>query len=43
VPQLIDGQELDQDEGMNPGYEVALGWKNLDASTGTEPSDGGDP
>lgn len=41
--ELKDGQELDQDEGMNPGYQVALGWKNLDAATGAAVSDGGDP
>ena len=41
--ELVDGQELDQDEGMNEGYEVALGWKNLDAATGAPVPDGGDP
>jgi hypothetical protein len=41
--ELIDGQELDQDEGMNDGYDVALGWKNLDAATGAAVPDGGDP
>jgi hypothetical protein len=31
--ELRDGQELDQDAGKNPGYQVSLGWKNLDASS----------
>jgi len=34
--ELVDGQELDEDVGNNEGYEVALGWKNLDAQTGAE-------
>ncbi|MFH0884619.1 MAG: hypothetical protein V1861_02835, partial [Candidatus Micrarchaeota archaeon] len=37
--ELVDGQELNQDENNNEGYEVALGWKNLDAATGV-PADG---
>jgi hypothetical protein len=39
--ELVHGQELDQDEGMNEAYEVRLGWKNQDAATGVE--DEGDP
>ena len=31
--ELQSGQELDQDGDMNEGYEVALGWKNLDATS----------
>ncbi|NYZ74342.1 hypothetical protein H0O00_04315, partial [Candidatus Micrarchaeota archaeon] len=31
--ELKDGQELDQGEGTNPGYDVALGWKNMDATS----------
>ncbi len=30
--ELVDGQELDQDNNNNPGYLVALGWKNIDAT-----------
>ncbi|MFH0885021.1 MAG: hypothetical protein V1861_04885, partial [Candidatus Micrarchaeota archaeon] len=41
--ELVDGQELNQDENNNEGYEVALGWKNLDAATGAAVADGGDP
>ncbi len=29
---LADGQQLDQDNGVNKQYTVSLGWKNLDAS-----------
>ncbi len=29
--ELIDGEELNEEEGNNEGYKVALGWKNLDA------------
>lgn len=29
---LRDGQELDAEHGTNPGFRVALGWKNLGAS-----------
>lgn len=39
--ELVDGQELDQDEGNNDGYYVALGWKNMDA--GTDDGDDTDP
>ncbi len=41
--ELVDGQELNQDENNNEGYEVALGWKNMDAATGAPVADGGDP
>jgi len=37
--ELKDGQELDQGEDTNPGYDVALGWKNMDATTGDPLSD----
>lgn len=30
---LKDGQKLDQGKGTNDGYQVALGWKNLDAGS----------
>lgn len=40
---LEDGQELDQDAGKNPGYTVALGWKNKDAQVGAPNPNGGDP
>ncbi len=33
--ELKDGQKLDQGQGTNEGYRVALGWKNLDAASGT--------
>jgi len=32
---LKDGQKLDQGHGNNDGYQVALGWKNLDAASGS--------
>jgi len=41
--ELEDGQELDADEDSNPDYEVALGWKNMDATTGAPNADGSDP
>jgi hypothetical protein len=41
--ELEDGQELDSDEDSNPDYEVSLGWKNLDASSGVAIVDGGNP
>ena len=42
--ELRDGQQLDQDVGLNPGYTVALGWKNLDASSqNSTASNVGDP
>ncbi|MEW6722464.1 MAG: hypothetical protein AB1324_04330 [Candidatus Micrarchaeota archaeon] len=31
--ELVDGQELDQDDDSNPGYTVALGWKNMDSDS----------
>ena len=34
--ECADGEELDSDEDTNPNYECALGWKNLDASSGVE-------
>jgi hypothetical protein len=40
--ELRDGQELDQDNGKNKGYTVALGWKNLDASNQVPGTDMGD-
>jgi hypothetical protein len=40
---LVDGQELDQDNDNNPGWQVALGWKNQDAAIGAPVVDGGDP
>ncbi|MEW6748798.1 MAG: hypothetical protein AB1295_03770 [Candidatus Micrarchaeota archaeon] len=36
--ELVDGQELNEDENNNEGYEVSLGWKNMDAG----PDDGDD-
>jgi hypothetical protein len=30
--ELKDGQKLDQGQGTNDGYRVALGWKNLEAT-----------
>ncbi|MDD5340131.1 MAG: hypothetical protein PHV13_02680, partial [Candidatus ainarchaeum sp.] len=33
--ELKDGQKLDQGQGTNDGYRVALGWKNLDAASGS--------
>jgi len=30
--ELVDNQELNEEEGNNEGYKVALGWKNLDAA-----------
>lgn len=30
--ELIDGDELNADEGDNDGYQVALGWKNVDGT-----------
>jgi hypothetical protein len=29
--ELVDAEELNEEEGNNEGYKVALGWKNLDA------------
>ena len=36
---LTDGQKLDQDNAKNEAYQVALGWKNLDASTDQQAPD----
>ncbi|MFH0737901.1 MAG: hypothetical protein V1827_04715 [Candidatus Micrarchaeota archaeon] len=33
--EMIDGQELDQDNGNNPGVTVALGWKNRESNLGS--------
>jgi hypothetical protein len=41
--ELVDGQELDQDVGLNDGYQVALGWKNMDAANGVAVVNGGNP
>jgi hypothetical protein len=41
--ELEDGQDLDSDNNSNPDYQVALGWKNVDASSGLAIPDGGNP
>jgi len=33
--ELEDGGELDEDMGANPGFRVALGWKNKDSASGS--------
>jgi hypothetical protein len=37
--ELQDGQRVNADEGDNPGFTVALGWKNLNASISADRPD----
>jgi len=37
--ELVDGDELNSDEDDNEGWEVALGWKNMDATVAEDDPD----